>query len=707
MAKLIGLIACVASFIGASVADELASTFDPKQSSATDMVIKMLEDAKDKVTTEGEMEKNTFEKFDAWCTLTKEEKTTDINSETATVAETTASINKGKSDNVLANADRTTMITSIEEYQKDMKDALAAQKQDLETYKSTDSELVAAIAALSKAVEEMKAQQTSSAAFIQIKHTVRRAVLLADSLGFKNAQAAANGLNSEDFNYDNIIDTLEGLHEDFRKRKNEADEEQVSKTGISKRAIQAFRIAIAAEKKDKDDKEQDIATTTKELAENKKALAETEVNLEEDQAYLAETTEICATKTRVYTQRQAMREEEIAAIVEATGIMKGVASRNYTVAEKSDTTLLLEVAESRVRDPSVLEEAAEEAEAIDATEDKKPMAFLQRRAQKEVRPVSIQKRDEIAALLEKTAMKVGSSGLAKLAARARGSDPFKVIKQMIVGMINKLQTQASASQSKKAYCDKSIGESEVKRNTASDHVTRVNRNLVTAQARFDQQTEDIAEFVKTLDSLETQKTEADEIRADEARESSETITEAEEAVSATKAALQVLNAFYKNATGATVPKASLMAQPSKDAPKDEAYTGDQAGSKGIVGMLEVIKSNFERTVRETEASEKEEIAKYRELKSDMSSEKSKKEEAKKVTEGLKSDTADEIETLKTRMTNEIASLKAGLLELAALDVECGHGASFEKRKAAREEEITTLKECIEIFDEMFASDELR
>jgi len=713
MAKLIGLIACVASFIGASVADEPASTFDPKKSSATDMVIKMLEDAKDKVTTEGAMEKKTFEKFETWCNETKEEKTSDVDSGTTTIAELEASIKTGTSAKETATTERDRKIESIEDSEKELKEKLADQKQGLEDYKSTDSELVAATAALDKAVDEMKAHQTSSAAFIQIKHTVRRAVLLADSLGFKNAQAAANGLNSEDGSYDAIIDTLEGLLTDFRQRKNQADMAQVQATATFKTEIQVLEQTIAAEKKAKSDFEQDIATTTKNLAANNQSLAEAKANLKEDTAYLNETTEICATKMRVYNQRKAMREEEIAAIEEATSIMKGVASKDYDVAEQgseSDATLLLEVAESRLQDPSVLAEAADEAEAIDATQVKKPMAFLQRRTQKEVRPVSMQKREEIAALLEKTAMKVGSSGLAKLASRARGSDPFKVIKDMIVGMINKLQKQASDSQSKKAYCDKSIGESEVKRNTASDHVTRVNRNLVTAQARFDQQTEDLAEFEKTMNSLTTQENETDEIRADEAKESEETIKEAEEAVSATNAALQVLTEFYKASADATVPKASLMAQPSKDAPdafKDEAYTGDQAGSKGIIGMLEVIKSNFERTIRETEASEKEEIAKYRELKTDIATERSEKEKAFQVTEGLKTETADEIENLQTRMTQEIGTLKAALLELAALDVECGHGASYEQRKAAREEEIATLNECIEIFDEMFASEALR
>mmetsp|Transcript_89790 Transcript_89790/g.159649 ORF Transcript_89790/g.159649 Transcript_89790/m.159649 type:complete len:718 (+) Transcript_89790:68-2221(+) len=703
----------VASLYGAALADEPTSNFDPKQSSATNMVIKMLQDAKDKVTTEGEMEKKTFEKFSTWCNETKDDKTEDINTGSTSIGNLEADINKGESDNSLNTAAKDAKAKSIEDNEKALKDKIAEQKQGLEDYTDSDKELMAASAALDKAIEEMKAHQTTSAAFIQkesVTRTLHHAVMLADALGLKNAQAAAVGLNSEDFSYSSIIDTLEGLLTDFRARKNKADMDQVKATATFKSEIQVLEQTIASEKKAKSDLEDTIATTTKKLAADRESLAETKKNKQEDETYLNETTEICDTKTRVYNQRKAMREEEVTAIETAKQIMEGVAVKNNTalVQTSSDSvqdSVLLEVAESRVRDPEVLAEAAAEAEDIDSAPVKTAMAFLQRREQKEIRPVSMQKREEIAALLEKTAMKIGSSRMAKLAAYARGPDPFKTIKKMITDMLAKLQKQAEDSQNKKASCDKKIGESEVKRDTASSAVTKVNRNLAEEQARYDQQTEDLAEFNKTLEDLLKQEGEADTIRADEANESSLTIVEAKEAISATKAAIQVLTEFYKKSAEAEVPEASLLAQPDKDAPdafKDEAYTGDQAGSKGIVGMLEVIKSNFERTVSETEASEKEEIAKYEELKTDIATERAKKKEAEKVTLQFQGESAEEIDTLEGKLTQEIGTLKAGLLELAAHEIECGHGATYEARKAAREEELASLKQCIEIFDQMFA-----
>merc|ERR1719502_2032000 len=69
--------------------------------------------------------------------------------------------------------------------------------------------------------------------------------------------------------------------------------------------------------------------------------------------------------------------------------------------------------------------------------------------------------------------------------------------------------------------------------------------------------------------------------------------------------MDILKKFY-----ATVAKSKveLMQQPSVDAPDAgfknfESYNGGQSESGGIVGMLEVIQSDFERTIKETEEAE--------------------------------------------------------------------------------------------------------
>merc|ERR1719316_1062835 len=90
------------------------------------------------------------------------------------------------------------------------------------------------------------------------------------------------------------------------------------------------------------------------------------------------------------------------------------------------------------------------------------------------------------------------------------------------------------------------------------------------------------------------------------------MSESEAGAESVKLALGMLNKFYDNA----FVQKSKYVPPNADrdgntvgdlAPEvfDEKYHGAQAESKGIVGILEVILSDFERTNKKAEKDEKE------------------------------------------------------------------------------------------------------
>merc|ERR1719460_2741335 len=72
-------------------------------------------------------------------------------------------------------------------------------------------------------------------------------------------------------------------------------------------------------------------------------------------------------------------------------------------------------------------------------------------------------------------------------------------------------------------------------------------------------------------------------------------------------AIDILDKFYKTSAKAKV-DLSLAQGPLDDAPDagfktGEAYQGAGAESGGIIGMMEVIQSDFERTISETQKAE--------------------------------------------------------------------------------------------------------
>merc|ERR1719389_638275 len=85
--------------------------------------------------------------------------------------------------------------------------------------------------------------------------------------------------------------------------------------------------------------------------------------------------------------------------------------------------------------------------------------------------------------------------------------------------------------------------------------------------------------------------------------------EAQAGLDAVKMAIDILDKFYKTSAKAKVDLSLAQGQgPLDDAPdagfdNGEAYQGAGAESGGIIGMMEVIQSDFERTISETKAAE--------------------------------------------------------------------------------------------------------
>merc|ERR1711877_50891 len=94
--------------------------------------------------------------------------------------------------------------------------------------------------------------------------------------------------------------------------------------------------------------------------------------------------------------------------------------------------------------------------------------------------------------------------------------------------------------------------------------------------------------------------EATKLRQEEKATNEQTIKDAGEAQTAVAQALTVLKEFYAKAGDAT---ALLQQQPEAPEIFDKPYKGMQSENGGVVGMLEVIESDFARLEAETKAAE--------------------------------------------------------------------------------------------------------
>merc|ERR1719272_2544802 len=99
--------------------------------------------------------------------------------------------------------------------------------------------------------------------------------------------------------------------------------------------------------------------------------------------------------------------------------------------------------------------------------------------------------------------------------------------------------------------------------------------------------------------LNRTRAEAVEVRTQEKAENEDTVTVAKEGREAVASAIDILDKFYKTSAKEEVELSLAQRGPADDAPDagfktGEAYKGASGEAGGVIGMLEVIQSDFDR-----------------------------------------------------------------------------------------------------------------
>lgn len=205
-----------------------------------------------------------------------------------------------------------------------------------------------------------------------------------------------------------------------------------------------------------------------------------------------------------------------------------------------------------------------------------------------------------------------------------------------------------------------------------------------------------------LKDLKESLKEATAARAKEKKENLEDIKIANEGLDAVSQAIMVLKSFYNSAAKAETlmqMHASPVDEDNPGAGFDGAYRGSQSASGGILGLLDVIKSDYARTVKVTTEEEEEAHAAFvkfdRASKADISGKTTKLE---LDDEDLKSTKAS-IKMKMTEMKENMDLVDKALEAIEDLKPMCiDSGMSYKERKQKREEEMKALKKALCILD---------
>merc|ERR1719333_1552916 len=219
------------------------------------------------------------------------------------------------------------------------------------------------------------------------------------------------------------------------------------------------------------------------------------------------------------------------------------------------------------------------------------------------------------------------------------------------------------------------------------------------EALRDKLTEEIDVLTKEISGLIFMRDEAEAERAEEKAENKATVLEAEEGLGATNMVIDILEKFYKTVAKETV---FSLAQrgPYEDAPEQsfkigEAYKGAQSTATGIIGMFEVMKADFERTIAETEYAEEQAEQDHLKFMTETGKSLVSKKTAKSEKEQYRAMTIEKLNSATEDLNTQTEILITSINELLELKPVCiDTGMSYEERVARREEEIAALNKAL-------------
>merc|ERR1719421_1038384 len=223
---------------------------------------------------------------------------------------------------------------------------------------------------------------------------------------------------------------------------------------------------------------------------------------------------------------------------------------------------------------------------------------------------------------------------------------------MIKDMIAKLEADASAEADQKAWCDEEMEKSTSKRDENIGAMEGDLASKSTAEAKIAKLEEEIATLMSEVAELTKALNEATELRGAEKAENTKTLADANAGLAGVTKAMKILKDFYDNAliqtkTEYKPPKGDASGMTVGDLAPDSFsgdFSGNQDAATGIIGQLDVIKSDFEGTIDATKAAESDAESEFDSFKSESETDIDSKESDIATKEGevksTKGDLAD-------------------------------------------------------------------
>jgi hypothetical protein len=614
-----------------------------------------------------------FAAYKQFCDDTSTEKKRAVEKATEQIDMLKADISKYSADSELFTKEIAGLDEDIAVWSGDMKAATKVRQIEKTDYDATHKDYSESVDALQRAIAVLKKQahdraQKSSLAQVAalkslnlIPENAKRIInaFLSTEVDEVQELEAAPEANAYEFQSHGVIDMLEKLQDKFMDERTTLEKEEMNSRHAFDMLMQDLKAQQEQATTDRGEKAQAKAKTLQSRADAKGDLQDTSSSKQEDEKYLSDLTATCRTKASDFESRQQLRADEIKAVEKAIEIISSNA-----VSGNAKKYL-----------PSLL--------------DKKwgYGALVQLRASG-MSPAQ----EKTVFYLQQQAKHLNSRVLSAIATHV-ADDPFGKVKKMIKDLIVRLMEEANEEAEHKGWCDTELSTNEQTRKEKTEAVEMLHAEIDELKSSIAQLGEDISDLSKSVAELDQAMATMTEQRQKEKAENTMTMKDAQDAQTAVAQALVVLKEFYAKASEAT---ALVQKQPDVF---DSPYKGMGSESGGVIGMLEVIESDFARLEAETDSAEATAQRTYDEQMTDSKVDKASKSTDSEHKQAKMQDQEQALTTKSSDLEGTQKELDAALAYYDKLKPSCvDAGVSYDDRVGRRKEEIESLQEALKILN---------
>merc|ERR1719277_93978 len=285
------------------------------------------------------------------------------------------------------------------------------------------------------------------------------------------------------------------------------------------------------------------------------------------------------------------------------------------------------------------------------------------------------------------ARKQNSKSLAQLASRIsgtvrlapEGTIPFEKIKGLISDMIERLEAEGEADASHKAYCDKEISETDVKKADKTAEIEKMTTAIDKMSSRKAVLEEEVATLMKELSDIAKSQAGYDKWYQEYTETFTSNKADMEAGIEGVQIALKILRDYYAKA--------------------DKAHVAAEGAGAGIIGLLEVAESDFTKGLAGMVADMANQKAAYEATtKENEITTAAKNQDVKYKTQEINYLTKELASTM-ADWAGVQTELDAVMEYLDSLHKQCDETVEpYAETKRRREAEIAGLKDALEILE---------